>query len=144
MGKGGISNFILFRERPPHSMELLPWLVGWRAVWALLSTSYYVPDETWQSVEVQDHFSCNHCDKQYQGGAQACFWKWPSHMGVGRGPQVSHPTISDSSPSSPNILISHGPLFLRSSLLPAFYSLPFFLVKFLHLDFQWLVVLLPR
>ena len=42
-------------------MELLPWLVGWRAVWALLSTSYYVPDETWQSVEVQDHFSCNHC-----------------------------------------------------------------------------------
>ena len=33
-------------------MELLPWLVGWRAVWALLSTSYYVPDETWQSVEV--------------------------------------------------------------------------------------------
>ena len=33
-------------------MDLLPWLVGWRAVWALLSTSYYVPDETWQSVEV--------------------------------------------------------------------------------------------
>ena len=37
---------------PPFPMDLLPWLVGWRAVWALLSTSYYVPDETWQSVEV--------------------------------------------------------------------------------------------
>ena len=50
-------NFVRFRERSPHSMELLPWLVGWRAVWALLSTSYYVPDETWQSVEVEDQCS---------------------------------------------------------------------------------------
>ena len=39
-------------------MDLLPWLVGWRAVWALLSTSYYVPDETWQSVEVNKSFMC--------------------------------------------------------------------------------------
>ena len=41
---------------PPFPMDLLPWLVGWRAVWALLSTSYYVPDETWQSVEVNTFF----------------------------------------------------------------------------------------
>ena len=31
-------------------------------------------------------------------------------MGVGPGPQVSHP-ISDSSPFSPNIVIAHEPLF---------------------------------
>ena len=37
-------------------MDLLPWLMGWRAVWALLSTSHYVPDETWQSVEVNTFF----------------------------------------------------------------------------------------
>ena len=42
---------------PPFPMDLLPWLVGWRAVWALLSTSYYVPDETWQSVEVNTLYS---------------------------------------------------------------------------------------
>ena len=41
---------------PPFPMDLVPWLVGWRAVWALLSTSYYVPDETWQSVEVNTFF----------------------------------------------------------------------------------------
>ena len=41
---------------PPFPMDLLPWLVGWRAVWALLSKSYYVPDETWQSVEVNTFF----------------------------------------------------------------------------------------
>ena len=40
--------------------------------------------------------------------------------------------------------LSHLPLFPRSSLLPALYSLPFFLLKLLHLDYQWLVVLLPR
>ena len=28
------------------------WLIGWRLVWAVLSRSQYVPDETWQSVEV--------------------------------------------------------------------------------------------
>ena len=28
------------------------WLIGWRMVWAVLSRSQYVPDETWQSVEV--------------------------------------------------------------------------------------------
>ena len=43
---------------PPFLMDFLPWLVGWRAVWALLSTSYYVPDETWQSVEVNKFFTC--------------------------------------------------------------------------------------
>ena len=69
-----------------------------------------------------------------QGGTQACFWKWLSHLGVGPGPQVSH-LISDSSSSSPDIVITQVPL-LRSSLLPAFYALPFFLVKFLHLDFS--------
>ena len=33
-------------------MGQLGWLVAWRAVWAVASRSYYVPDETWQSVEV--------------------------------------------------------------------------------------------
>ena len=33
-------------------MAGLGWLVAWRAAWALVSRSYYVPDETWQSVEV--------------------------------------------------------------------------------------------
>ena len=31
---------------------MLQWLVLWRSVWALLSQTWYVPDETWQSVEV--------------------------------------------------------------------------------------------
>ena len=31
---------------------MLQWLVLWRSVWAVLSQSWYVPDETWQSVEV--------------------------------------------------------------------------------------------
>ena len=31
---------------------MLQWLVLWRSLWALLSQTWYVPDETWQSVEV--------------------------------------------------------------------------------------------
>ena len=31
---------------------LLTGLFLWRAVWAVLSQTWYVPDETWQSVEV--------------------------------------------------------------------------------------------
>ena len=34
------------------SRPVLAALCGWRAVWAVLSHAYYVPDESWQSVEV--------------------------------------------------------------------------------------------
>ena len=31
---------------------LFAYLAMWRTVWAVVSESWYVPDETWQSVEV--------------------------------------------------------------------------------------------
>ena len=31
---------------------MFQWLLLWRSLWALLSQTWYVPDETWQSVEV--------------------------------------------------------------------------------------------
>ena len=34
------------------SGPVLAALCAWRAVWAVLSHAYYVPDESWQSVEV--------------------------------------------------------------------------------------------
>ena len=31
---------------------MLSYLIVWRSFWAILSQSWYVPDETWQSVEI--------------------------------------------------------------------------------------------
>ena len=75
---------------------------------------------------------CHFC---HLGGAQGCLWKWLFDLGVGAGPQV---------PDSHSYQHHKRLLIVRSSLLPVFYALPFLLLKFLHLDFQWLVIFLPR
>ena len=41
------SSLLSFQMSP-----VLAALCAWRAVWAVLSHAYYVPDESWQSVEV--------------------------------------------------------------------------------------------
>ena len=84
-------------------MAILAWLVAWRLLWAVLSTSYYVPDETWQSVEVAHRMVW---------GTGHLTWEW-----------------------------EHG---LRSALPPCLYAAIFWLLATLGLDWQWLVVVLPR
>ena len=85
------------------SDKMLLYLVTWRLVWAVLSQTWYVPDETWQSVEV----------------AHRSVW--------GRGQ-----------------LTWEADLAIRSSLQSLPHAVLFKLLALLRLDFQFLVVLLPR
>jgi len=82
---------------------LLCLLAGWRSVWALLSQSWYVPDETWQSVEVAH---------QVVWGKGVLTWEWEKAI--------------------------------RSSLHPSVFILVFKLLSLVHLDYQWLVVVVPK
>ena len=82
---------------------MLVYLMFWRSLWALVSQTWYVPDETWQSVEV----------------AHRSVW--------GRGG-----------------LTWEADLAIRSSLQSLPYAAIFQLLALLRLDFQLLVVLLPR
>lgn len=82
---------------------MLLYLVTWRLVWAVLSQTWYVPDETWQSVEV----------------AHRSVW--------GRGQ-----------------LTWEADLAIRSSLQSLPHAVLYKLLALLRLDFQFLVVLLPR
>ena len=82
---------------------MLAYLVAWRLLWAVLSQTWYVPDETWQSVEV----------------AHRTVW--------GRG----H-------------LTWEADLAIRSSLQSLPLAVLFKVLALLRLDFQVLVVLLPK
>ena len=82
---------------------LLTSLVLWRAVWAVLSQTWYVPDETWQSVEVAH---------RVVWGRGVLTWEWDKDI--------------------------------RSSIHPTVFIIVFKLLSLLHLDYQWLVVLVPK
>ena len=82
---------------------MLIYLICWRLLWSVLSQSWYVPDETWQSVEVSHNI----------------VW--------GRG----------------HLTWEHDEA-IRSSLQSLPYTIIFFILSALHLDYQWLVVLTPK
>lgn len=82
---------------------MLKILICWRLLWALLSQSWYVPDETWQSVEVAHKMAF---------GQGLLTWETNWH--------------------------------LRSSLQSLPYAGLFKLLQLLHLDFQFLVIYLPK
>ena len=82
---------------------MLLYLAAWRLLWAVMSQTWYVPDETWQSVEV----------------AHRTVW--------GRGN-----------------LTWEADLAIRSSLQSLPHAVLFKVLALFHLDFQVLVVLLPK
>ena len=84
-------------------MTLLLVIVIWKLLWALLSNTWYVPDETWQSVE------------------------------------VAHQRVWDRG----HLTWEHQEA-IRSALLSLPYTIIFSLLSILHLDYQWLVILLPK
>jgi len=84
-------------------LMLLAVLIVWRCVWAVLSQTWYVPDETWQSVEVAH---------KMVWGRGVLTWEWDKAI--------------------------------RSSIHPSIFITIFKLLSVFHLDFQWLVILLPK
>ena len=78
-------------------------LMVWRTIWAVLSQTWYVPDETWQSVEVAH---------KVVWGKGVYTWEWDKAI--------------------------------RSSLHPTIFIMMFKTLDLMHLDYQWVVVLLPR
>lgn len=85
-------------------MEMLvAGLVVWRTIWAVLSQTWYVPDETWQSVEVASKVV-------WDRGVLT--WEWDKSI--------------------------------RSSLHPTIFIIIFKILALIHLDYQWVVVLVPK
>lgn len=78
-------------------------LLLWKSLWAVLSQTWYVPDETWQSVEVAH---------KLVWGTGYLTWEWDEAI--------------------------------RSSLHPMVIAILFQILSILHLDYQWLVILLPK
>jgi len=79
------------------------YLVFWRWLWAVLSQTWYVPDETWQSVEVAHRLVW---------GRGFLTWEWDKAI--------------------------------RSSLHPTMFTVMFYVLSLLRLDYQWLVVVFPK